>query len=142
MTFPFPDNPDALLTRKVTALALQDAGYPVSEKTLATKATRGGGPPFRKFGSRPLYRWGDSLHWARSRLSPLMHSTSEADAVPTVITEQAVTQAQLRSSVISTPQPRTATVGDEPPGPAPNSQSTLCKVAQGHNPRGRSIRAA
>jgi hypothetical protein len=80
MTFPVPDNPDALQIRKATALALQEVGYPVSEATLATMATRGGGPPFHKFGPRPLYRWGDALDWARARLSPLMHSTSEIDA--------------------------------------------------------------
>jgi hypothetical protein len=82
MTFPVPDNPDALLTRKATASALDASGFPVAEKTLATKATRGGGPPFRKFGPRPLYRWGDALDWAQSRLSPPMRSTSEADAAP------------------------------------------------------------
>ena len=32
----------------------------MKEATLATKATRGGGPPFQKFGSRALYRWADA----------------------------------------------------------------------------------
>jgi hypothetical protein len=73
-----PDR-DALLTRDATAAALSEAGFPVAPTTLATKATRGGGPPFRKFGPRPLYRWGDALDWARSRLGPPMRSTSEAD---------------------------------------------------------------
>ena len=72
-----PDNPDALLTRDRTAEALTDAGFPVTAATLATKATRGGGPPFRRFGTRPLYRWGDALEWAESRLSKPIHSTSE-----------------------------------------------------------------
>lgn len=73
------ENPDALLRRKETADALTDAGYPVSDKTLATKATRGGGPPFRKFGSRcVLYRWGDALAWAESQTSAPRSSTSEA----------------------------------------------------------------
>jgi hypothetical protein len=75
-----PSDPDALLTRKATASALIEAGYPVAEKTLSTKATRGGGPPFRRFGTRPLYRWDDVLRWAQSRLGPVVHSTSEADA--------------------------------------------------------------
>jgi hypothetical protein len=74
-----PDREDALLTRAVTAAALTEAGFPVKAKTLATKATRGGGPPFRKFSNRPLYRWADSLAWAQSRLGPLVNSTSEAD---------------------------------------------------------------
>jgi hypothetical protein len=75
-----PENPDALLTRRATAEALSAAGFPVRPATLATKASRGGGPPFRRFGRVPLYQWGDTLDWARSRLSAPMRSTSEADA--------------------------------------------------------------
>ena len=60
---------DTLLTRDMAAAALTEAGYPVKSKTLATKATRGGGPPYRLFGVRPLYRWGDALAWAQGRLS-------------------------------------------------------------------------
>jgi hypothetical protein len=80
MASPVPENPDALLTRDQTAAALSAAGFPVRPKTLATKATRGGGPPFRKFGPRPLYRWQDSLDWALARLGPPICSTAEADA--------------------------------------------------------------
>lgn len=82
-----PDDPDALLTRKQAADALTARGYPTSERTLSTKATRGGGPPFRKFGPRALYRWGDLLDWAEGRLSPLRRSTSEADAPHTIAAE-------------------------------------------------------
>ena len=70
---------DQLLTRDAVAAALTAAGFPVRSKTLATKATRGGGPPFRRFGVKPLYRWGDALAWAQSRLGPVVSSTSEAD---------------------------------------------------------------
>jgi hypothetical protein len=73
-----PDNPDALLPRAHTAAALTEAGYPISPATLATAATRGGGPPYQKFGSRPLYRWGDSLQWAKDRTSPPRRFTSES----------------------------------------------------------------
>ena len=55
-----PADPDVLLTRKAAALALTEAGFPVSAATLATKAVRGHGPAFRKFGPRPLYRWSDA----------------------------------------------------------------------------------
>lgn len=75
-----PADPDTLLRRRETAAALSEAGFPVAESTLATKATRGGGPPFRSFGRTPLYRWGDALDWARARLSPLRASSSERDA--------------------------------------------------------------
>jgi hypothetical protein len=71
---------DALLTRDQTAIALTAAGFPIKAKTLATKATRGGGPPFQRFGLRPLYRWDDALKWARCRLSKPVGNTSEFDA--------------------------------------------------------------
>src|SRR5690242_16831215 len=72
-------HPDDLLTRDQTAQALTERGLPVRPKTLATKAVRGGGPPFRYFGTKPLYRWGDSLAWAQSRLSSLRTTTSDTD---------------------------------------------------------------
>lgn len=75
-----PNSADALLTRESAASALTAAGYPVSPRTLATKATRGGGPPYSLFSGRALYRWGDALDWARSLMSPPRRSTSEADA--------------------------------------------------------------
>jgi hypothetical protein len=75
-----PDYPETLLSRSATAEALTEAGFPISSTTLATKAVRGGGPPFRKFGRVPLYCWSDALAWARSRLSPLVNSTSELDS--------------------------------------------------------------
>jgi hypothetical protein len=75
-----PDNADALLKREAAAAALTAAGYPVSPRTLATKATRGGGPPYSLFSGRALYRWGDALDWARSLTTPPRRSTSEADA--------------------------------------------------------------
>lgn len=71
-----PDD-DSLLTREQTAAALTAAGFPTKAKTLSTKATRGGGPPYRLYSARALYRWGDALDWARSRLTPIVHSTSE-----------------------------------------------------------------
>jgi hypothetical protein len=70
----------ALLRRHAVASALSAAGYPVSATTLATQASRGGGPPYRLFGRIPLYRWGDALSWAEGRCTSLRHSTSEARA--------------------------------------------------------------
>jgi hypothetical protein len=80
MSNPIPTESDARLTRDQTAAALTAAGFPTKPATLATKATRGGGPPFQRFGLRPLYRWGDTLAWAQSRLSKAVTSTSELDA--------------------------------------------------------------
>jgi hypothetical protein len=71
---------DTLLGRADAARTLTEAGFRISSATLATKATRGGGPPYRLFGGRPLYRWGDALAWARGRLSEPVTNTSEATA--------------------------------------------------------------
>lgn len=72
-----PDDPNTLLTRAPLAEALTSAGFPIKPTTLATKASRGGGPPYQLFGSRPLYRWGPALAWAQSRLSPPLRNTSD-----------------------------------------------------------------
>jgi hypothetical protein len=88
-----PEHADVRLTRRKTADALTEAGFPVKEGTLATKATRGGGPPYQKFGSRALYRWGDALLWAKGRLSAPRRSTSEADV--STVTRQACLRRKL-----------------------------------------------
>ena len=75
-----PEDTDTLLTRDAVAVALTAAGYPVSAATLATKATRGGGPEYQLFSRRPLYRWGAALAWAKGRLSKTVRSSSELEA--------------------------------------------------------------
>jgi hypothetical protein len=77
MATPVPDTLDALLTRRDAAAALSAAGYPVARATLATRAVRGGGPPFQRFGRVPLYRWGDLLAWAEG--SPVTVVETAAD---------------------------------------------------------------
>jgi hypothetical protein len=77
---PIPLDPDTLLRRDAVADALTEEGFPVAKTTLATLATRGGGPPYRCFGRVPLYRWGDALAWAQSRLTAPRHNSAEADA--------------------------------------------------------------
>jgi hypothetical protein len=52
-----PTDLNALLPRDVTATALTEAGYPISKATLATMASRGGGPPYQMWGPRVIYRW-------------------------------------------------------------------------------------
>jgi hypothetical protein len=80
MSFRIPAHPDALLLREQAADALTERGFKTSKATLATLAARGGGPVFRKYGPRPLYRLDDLLAWAESRLTTPRQSTSEADA--------------------------------------------------------------
>ena len=77
-------DPNARLRRQSLAQALTAAGFPTSEKTLATQASRGGGPPYRKYGRVPLYTWGEALVWAEQKLTGPYSSTSEADTVETV----------------------------------------------------------
>jgi len=75
-----PDNPETMLTRDAFAVALTAAGFPVSAATLATKATRGGGPEYRLFGRKPLYQWGSGLAWAKGRLSKPVRSSAQLEA--------------------------------------------------------------
>jgi hypothetical protein len=75
-----PDDPDTLLTRRPAAAALTAAGYPTAPATLARKASVGGGPVYRRYGPRVVYRWADLLDWAQSRLGPPIRSTAELDA--------------------------------------------------------------
>jgi hypothetical protein len=69
---------DRLLSRKEIAEALTKEGFTIAESTLATKATIGGGPPYRKFGRYVKYDWNDALNWANGRLSDIFHNSSEA----------------------------------------------------------------
>jgi hypothetical protein len=75
-----PLDPDTLLTRDQTAVALTEAGFPVRSATLATKACRGGGPEFKLFGTRPLYRWGDALAWAQGKLTVPRRKAEQCEA--------------------------------------------------------------
>ena len=72
--------PTDLLTRTQAAAALTAAGFPTAIATLATKASRGGGPLYRVYSGRCLYQWADLLAWAESRTSTPRSSTSEANA--------------------------------------------------------------
>ena len=74
-----PTDPNTRLRRRDTARALTVTGFPISPATLATKAVRGGGPPYQLFGRVPLYVWRDALAWAEGRLSTPRCSTSEGD---------------------------------------------------------------
>jgi hypothetical protein len=80
MSTSIPSDPDPMLSRRKAAERLKKAGYPSSEKSLATQATRGNGPPFYHFGKWVLYRESELLFWAEHRLTPLRRSTSEGDA--------------------------------------------------------------
>ncbi len=77
MTEQLPDGLNSSLTRVQVAAALTAAGYPISPSTLSTMATRGGGPPYRNFGPRVLYLWGEALEWAQARMSKPRRAPAE-----------------------------------------------------------------
>ena len=72
-------SPDSMLTRDKSAAVLSELGYPVTKATLATLASRGGGPIYRHFGKRVLYRWSDLTEWAEARCCEAIGSSSESE---------------------------------------------------------------
>ena len=88
-----PTDLEMLLRRTQLAAALTAKGFPITTATLETMATRGGGPPYQKFGRHVLYRWGAALTWAQARLSAPRWSTSEPDAQPRLAVDEAAAAA-------------------------------------------------
>lgn len=70
-------SPCALINRAQCAKLLSEAGYPTSRHTLASLASRGGGPLYRKYGRVVVYRWSDALDWAQARLGAFRSTASE-----------------------------------------------------------------
>jgi hypothetical protein len=66
------------LRRNEAAAYLRDR-YSLScgERYLAKLAVIGGGPAFRKASRWPIYDTADLDEWAKARISPRVHSTSE-----------------------------------------------------------------
>jgi hypothetical protein len=83
-----PPPPQQKLTRPLTrpqlAKALTAEGFVTSTGTLATKASRGGGPPYVRYGKYALYDWDAALAWAQARCVPMGCSTSERDSKPAI----------------------------------------------------------
>jgi hypothetical protein len=67
----------ARLSRKQTAQALTECGIPTSEKTLSTKASRGGGPPYQLYGKVSVYTWSETIDWVLATLSKPARNASE-----------------------------------------------------------------
>jgi hypothetical protein len=75
-------SPERRVRRKEAARYLTDVwGIPTSPKTLAKLAVTGGGPQYRKAGRLPLYEIAELDSFARSKLSPLVSSTSQLEAL-------------------------------------------------------------
>ena len=65
------------LTRKEAAALISAHSFPIAVRTLANLAVSGGGPRFRKVGTRTLYARADCDAWASSKLGPAVYSTTE-----------------------------------------------------------------
>jgi hypothetical protein len=66
------------LDRRETAAALTEAGFPIAASTLATLATRGGGPRYVVFNRRCLYDISEAMRWAEERAGAPAATASEA----------------------------------------------------------------
>jgi hypothetical protein len=68
---------ERLLGRKDAAQYLTERGFKTAPATLAKLACLGGGPSFRSFGRKPLYREADLLAWVEGRMTGVRRSTSD-----------------------------------------------------------------
>jgi len=66
------------LSRPEAADYVRARGLTVSKTTLQKFATVGGGPVYRRFGSRAVYTMADLDAWIEQKLSGPICSTSEA----------------------------------------------------------------
>jgi hypothetical protein len=69
---------EPFLNREQAAAALTKHGYKIARATLATMASRGQGPVYKKWGAQTLYRLSDLLAWAKSKTA----DAGGFDAVP------------------------------------------------------------
>ena len=68
------------LTRVEAAAYLTALGFVTTKGTLQKWATVGGGPVYRRFGVRALYKPSDLDDWAQAKLGPPRRSTSDDQA--------------------------------------------------------------
>ncbi len=67
------------LTRLEAAEYVTSRGIPLAKNTLQKMATVGGGPLYRRFGNRSLYKAKDLDAWIAERVSSPRRSTSEVE---------------------------------------------------------------
>ena len=79
-----PERLERLLRRTEAAKYVTETfGLPCSPRTLAKLAcVSSDGPPFRLAGRFPLYPTSGLDNWARSKIGPLVRSTSEVQRTP------------------------------------------------------------
>jgi hypothetical protein len=70
--------PEKFLRRREAATFLtEQLGLPTSFSELQKLACVGGGPAYEIYGKYAVYRPGNLIAWAKDKLSPPRHSTSE-----------------------------------------------------------------
>jgi hypothetical protein len=89
-------DPKRKYTRKQIAAVLTDLGFPTTSGALQTMASRGGGPPYSRWGKWTLYTGGPARDWAEARCTPAGSSPPPALAAP----------ASTSSETRATPPPR------------------------------------
>lgn len=68
---------DVFLGRRDSSDFLKQRGFVVSSRTLEKLACHGGGPIYRTFGRRAIYKPADLIKWAQARVSQPRTNTSE-----------------------------------------------------------------
>jgi len=69
------------LSREEAAQYLTERGLQTAKGTLQKWVTTGGGPAYRRFGKRAVYRIEDLDAWAESKLTAPRHSSSCAKGI-------------------------------------------------------------
>ena len=70
--------PERRLTRQEASNFLSERGYRVAITTLSKYVVVGGGPPYEKFGRKPLYTPSGLLGWVSSKTGhPQRHSSGQ-----------------------------------------------------------------
>jgi hypothetical protein len=72
----------------------------IGQGLAAARSSRGEGPPYQLYGRIPIYTWGIGLKWAKARLSPPRHSTTEGD-LPTRRQEMACATLEVAPVMMS-----------------------------------------
>ena len=70
---------EPLLDTNAASEVLTELGDPHKPATLRKKRCTGGGPKFRRLGSKPVYTRSDLEAWIEERLSEAFGSNSEAE---------------------------------------------------------------
>jgi hypothetical protein len=90
------EQPERYLRRVEAAKRLREIhNQPYTDRTLAKIAcTRSDGPPFLLAGRFPLYPISELDKWARSKMGPLVRSTSEARSASRSQSEKKIRQGE------------------------------------------------